>query len=207
MRWFGRCCSLDSECAVRQMQPHTRVAIRKAHGGKERVAVFLLVFSFTLLASQQQMALAAVELKCVSPEKSAKVLERLQQIAGNHYRKTTRNMNSTRLNAVLTGDKNISDCSILAGRALLGGKRGILITSIDQAANKLLVFCANANLKDCQLKSITAGKPPVGWGRSAINRRKISDDFYAYEVVDVRSSKAQATLFAPDITPFLKKLE
>ena len=79
---------------------------------------------------------------------------------------------------------------------MLGGKRGILITSIDQATGKLLVFCANANLKDCQLKSITAGKPSAGWSRSAISRQKISDDFYAYEVVDLRSSKAQATLFA-----------
>ena len=51
------------------------------------------------------MALAAVQLKCVSPEKSAKVLERLQQIARNYYRKTTRNMNLTRLSAVLTGGK------------------------------------------------------------------------------------------------------
>ena len=104
------------------MQPRNRVAIRKAHGGKVGVAAFLLVFTFTVFESQQQMALAAVELKCVSPEKRAKVFERLEQIAGNHYRKTTRNLNSTHLYAVLAGDKNISDCTILAGRALLGGQ-------------------------------------------------------------------------------------
>jgi hypothetical protein len=189
------------------MQPHSRVAIRKAQVGKARVAAFLLVFTFTVFESQQQMALAAVELKCVSPEKRAKVFERLEQIAGNHYRKTTRNLNSTHLYAVLTGDKNISDCTILAGRALLGGKRGILITSIDQAANKLLVFCVNANLKDCQIKSIITGKTPAGWSRSAISRQKISDGFYAYEVVDLRNNKAKSTLFAPDITPFLLKRE
>ena len=151
--------------------------------------------------------MAAVELKCVTPEKRAKVFERLERIAGNHYRKTTRHMNSTRLNTVLTGDKDISDCTISAGRALLGGKHGILITSINQATNKLLVFCANANLKDCQVKSMTAGKPPAGWSKGAISRRKVSDDFYAYEVVDTKKSKAQAVLFAPDITPYLKKLE
>ena len=63
------------------MQSLNRVAIRKAHGGKVGVAAFLLVFTFTVFESQQQMALAAVELKCVSPEKRAKVFERLKQIA------------------------------------------------------------------------------------------------------------------------------
>jgi hypothetical protein len=183
------------------------VAIRKAHGGKEKVAALLLVLSLTVFASQQQTSLAAVELKCVSPEKRAKVYERLERIAGNHYRMTPRNMNSTRLKVMLNGDENISDCTILAGRALLGGNRGILLTSIDKATNKLLVFCADANLNDCRIKSITTGKSQAGWSRGAISRRKVSDDLYAYEVVDLRNSKAQAILFAPDMTTFLQKIE
>ena len=207
MCWYGRRRSLDSEYAVWQMQPNRRVAIRKPPRGKEKLAALLLILSLTAIASQEQLALAAVELKSVTPEKKAKVFERLERIAGNHYRKTTRNMNSTRLHTLLSGDRNISDCSILAGRALLGGKRGILITSILQFTNKLLVFCVNANLKDCQMKSMTTGEPPAGWSRGAISRRKIGDDFYAYEVVDSRNSKVQAILFAPDITPFLRKME
>ena len=131
------------------MQPDGRVEIRIANGGKVRVAGILLFCCLTVFARQQQMALAAVELKCVSPEKRAKVFEKLERISGNHYRMTPRSMNSTRLHVALTGDKNIGDCTIIAGKALLGDKRGILLTSIDQATNKLLVFCANADLKDC----------------------------------------------------------
>ena len=74
-------------------------------------------------------------------------------------------------------------------------------------ANKLLIFCVIANPKDCQIKSIITGKTPAGWSRSAISRQKISDDFYAYEVVDLRNNKAKSTLFAPDITSFLLKRE
>ena len=70
-----------------------------------------------------------------------------------------------------------------------------------------MVFCANVNLKDCQIKPMITGKAPAGWSRSAISRQKISDDFYAYEVVDLRKSKAKSTLFASDIAPFLQKWE
>lgn len=183
------------------------MAITKEHPGKERVAVFLLVLSFTVFEGLRQVAMAAVEIKCIGPEKRAKVFERLERIAGNHYRSSARNLNSTRLRVLLARDVNVSSCTILAGRALLGGRRGILITSIDQGMNRLLVFCVDVNLKDCRIKLMTTGKAPGGWSKGSIIRRKIGVGFYAYEVLNLSSSKVKAILFAPDITPFLLKSE
>ena len=199
--------SLDRQWAAGKLQPKSRVAIRNERGGKERVAAFLLVLSFTVFEGLPQVALAAVKLKCIGPEKRAKVFQMLERIAGNHYRSSARNLNSTRLRVVLARDENISSCTILAGRALLGGRRGVLITSIDQDMNRLLVFCENVNLQDCRIKLMAPGKTPGGLSRGAIIRRKIGEDFYAYEILNLFGSKVQAILFASDITPFLLKWE
>jgi hypothetical protein len=83
----------------------------------------------------------AMELKYTGGRKDTKLLERLQRNANKPARSKKGYPNRYRPKLKEKRDSQIGKCSMRAAKARLGGKKGILITSIDQDQRKINAFC------------------------------------------------------------------